>query len=45
MNMLHGTVYEATLNRGLELCRDGQSVGFRNPHLREAFASTFATVR
>ena len=44
MNMLHGTVYEATLNRGLELCRDEQSVGFRNPHLREAFASTFATV-
>jgi hypothetical protein len=45
MDMLRGTEFEATLIRGLELCRDVQSVNFRNPHLREAFSSTFAAVR
>ena len=42
MIALRGTPHEAILNRGLALCRDPQSVSFRNALLGVAFATTFA---
>jgi phosphoserine phosphatase len=41
MVSLRGTPYEAVLDKGLALCRDAQSVAFRNPSLRAAFDATF----
>jgi phosphoserine phosphatase len=38
---LRGTVFEPVLERGLELCRDAESVSFRNPALAVAFNETF----
>ncbi len=45
IEILRGTAYAATLNRGVELCRDAASVSFQNPNLRAAFRATFASVR
>lgn len=42
MVTLRGTPYEATLQRGLNLCHDPQMVSFRNAALNAAFAATFA---
>ncbi|HVO43610.1 MAG TPA: HAD-IB family phosphatase [Aggregatilineales bacterium] len=39
---LRGTPYEPTLDRGLALCRDSESVAFRNNGLSLAFTATFA---
>jgi phosphoserine phosphatase len=38
---LQGTPYQSVLERGLELCRDTQSVGFHNATLQAAFETTF----
>ncbi|MEP7284742.1 MAG: HAD-IB family phosphatase [Chloroflexota bacterium] len=43
MIALKGTEHEMTLEHGLALCRDSQSVGFRNPALHTAFEHTFVT--
>ncbi len=42
MAALRGTPHESVLERGLALCRDGGSVGFRNPALAAAFTATFS---
>jgi phosphoserine phosphatase len=38
---LRGTPYETVLERGLNLCRDPESVRFLNPALKAAFTATF----
>lgn len=38
---LRGTEFEATLERGLVMCRETTDVGFRNPLLQQAFDLTF----
>jgi phosphoserine phosphatase len=42
MIALKGTPHETTLERGLALCQDSHSVGFRNSSLSQAFQTTFA---